>query len=355
MTRMLRIGQVPRGVAASRSRWTSTMAGALCAAMCYLSAVIVRADFTENFDSATPPTPPPGWTATNASGPAPVWVTTATDSDAGPNNIFVDNPAVISDKRLDSPSIPIATNTATLTFRHSFIFNINDGGVLEISINGGAFQDILAAGGSFAPATQGYVSTLAGDGPLAGRMAWSSSTGGNYVTTTVNLPVAAAGKNIVLRFRMGSNSASAGIGWHIDSLVIKSQDGDSDGVANNVDNCLTTPNTDQANPDADSLGDACDNCPNAANDDQADADGDGKGDACDNCVDLFNADQADADTDGVGDACDTAPPPPPPPAVACGVACGPGVPLTLALVPILMAEVRRRRRWTGGRSPSSGN
>ncbi|HKQ50002.1 MAG TPA: hypothetical protein VJZ71_18145 [Phycisphaerae bacterium] len=325
--------QNSRDITASRLRWTSRVAWAFCTAASLWPTASARADFTENFDGATPPTPPPGWTATNVAGPAPVWVTTATDSDAGPNNIFVDNPGVISDKRLDTPSIPIATNTATLTFRHRFALSSpEDGGVLEISINGGAFLDILAAGGSFDPGGVGYVGTLSGNGPLTGKAAWTNSTGGLYVTTIVNLPVAAAGKNIVLRFRMGSSSAAAGLGWHIDSLEIKSQDGDSDGAANNVDNCLTTPNPDQDNPDGDNLGSACDNCLDAANNDQADADGDGKGDACDNCVDVFNVDQADADADGVGDACDTAPPAD----AACGT-CAPGVfplgLLTLALMP----------------------
>jgi syndecan 4 len=51
-------------------------------------------------------------------------------------------------------------------------------------------------------------------------------------------------------------------------------------VCEDVDNCPTTPNPDQANSDGDSLGDACDNCPNVTNQDQADSDGDGVGDAC---------------------------------------------------------------------------
>src|SRR5574342_1108573 len=133
-----------------KTRFTRESLGTLCVTLYFVCCAVARADFTENFDSATPPTPPSGWTATNAAGPAPPWVTTATGSDSGPNNAFVDNPAVVSDKRLDSPSIPIATNTATLTFRNDFkLLGPTDGGVLEISIDGGAFQDILVAGGSF--------------------------------------------------------------------------------------------------------------------------------------------------------------------------------------------------------------
>jgi Thrombospondin type 3 repeat len=109
-------------------------------------------------------------------------------------------------------------------------------------------------------------------------------------------------------------------------------DSDGDDVPDDVDNCLTVPNPDQADADGDGTGDACeadsdadgtidddDNCPDIANPGQADSDGDGTGDACeadsdgdgaiddtDNCPDVANADQADADGDGKGDACDPA-------------------------------------------------
>jgi hypothetical protein len=120
-------------------------------------------------------------------------------------------------------------------------------------------------------------------------------------------------------------------------------DFDNDGVRNEVDNCLLTPNPDQLDSDNDGAGDACDtpdvidndfdkdgilndvdNCPVNANPDQLDSDNDGLGDVCDtvfvpendkdndgllddidNCPLTSNPDQFDSDNDGVGDACDT--------------------------------------------------
>jgi hypothetical protein len=81
-------------------------------------------------------------------------------------------------------------------------------------------------------------------------------------------------------------------------------DTDGDGVCDDVDNCVATPNADQADADGDGIGDVCDNCVANANPNQEDRDGDGVGDACDNCVSTPNANQADADQDGVGDVCD---------------------------------------------------
>ena len=81
-------------------------------------------------------------------------------------------------------------------------------------------------------------------------------------------------------------------------------DTDTDGVCDEVDNCVNTPNPDQTDTDGDGVGDACDNCPAVINADQTDTDGDGVGDACDNCPAVINADQTDTDGDGVGDLCE---------------------------------------------------
>ena len=58
-------------------------------------------------------------------------------------------------------------------------------------------------------------------------------------------------------------------------------DMDNDMVPDEMDNCPTVPNPDQANEDGDKFGDACDPCPIDKNDNPVDSDGDGVADPCD--------------------------------------------------------------------------
>ncbi len=175
--------------------------------------------FAQGFDNVTPPALPFGWVAYNALGPPPEWVTSASTPDVGPNDAFVDTPAAASDRRLESPPIPVTTYPGSvLTFRHMYEFAQNtDGGVLEISANGGAFSDISGISGG---TTGGYDGLIASAGnPLNGRQAWTGSSGGGYRTTSVILKYI-SGQTVVLRWRMGSSGTGGGGFWRIDSISV---------------------------------------------------------------------------------------------------------------------------------------
>ena len=182
---------------------------------------------SENFDGVTAPALPAGWVATNASGSAPLWVTSTTTPDTALNDAFIDDPAAVSDKRLDSVGIPITSTSAQVTFRNNYnLESTFDGAVLEVSspnINAGAFTDVTngLVGGSFV--SGGYNGTISSSfsNPLAGRQAWTGSSGG-YITTVANLGPNVAGQTIKLRFRMGSDTSVAGTGWRVDTLSVSS-------------------------------------------------------------------------------------------------------------------------------------
>jgi hypothetical protein len=61
---------------------------------------------------------------------------------------------------------------------------------------------------------------LSGSGStIAGRQAWTGNSG-YFVSTTVNLPAAAAGKSIRLRWRSTSDESVMVEGWYVDNLEI---------------------------------------------------------------------------------------------------------------------------------------
>jgi len=179
----------------------------------------------QNFDNVVPPTLPPDWLATNALGPPPLWVTSNSGATL-PNAAFVDDPGVVSDKRLDSLHFPVSGAGVQLSFEHNFNLEASDvdpnvgfdGGVLEMSFDGGnTFQDILAVGGSFS--IGGYNRTISTDrgSPIAGRQAWSGNSGG-FICTVVHLPFLPPGGRF--RWRMASDNSGSGEGWRVDTVTI---------------------------------------------------------------------------------------------------------------------------------------
>jgi hypothetical protein len=185
----------------------------------------VTASLTQNFDAVVAPALPAGWVATNLIAGGALWVTSNSGTPtpvavSAPNSLYIDNAAIVSDKVIETPSIPIVSAFAKVSFSNNFNTESGwDGGVLEISINGGGYQDIITAGGSFTSGGYNGVLGTGSNNPIANRSAWTGTSGG-YITTTVNLPAAAAGQNIKLRFRFASDDNTNVQGWRIDNFTI---------------------------------------------------------------------------------------------------------------------------------------
>jgi hypothetical protein len=187
---------------------------------------------TENFEGVTPPALPLLWLATNALGPPPLWVTSdsglpSPPADTPPNAAFIDDPGVVSDKRLDSMPFSFFEGCCPqLSFRHNFNLEASevdphvgfDGGVLELSTDGGnTFQEISNS----AFVMGGYNRTISTDrgSPISGRRAWSGNSGG-FITSVVNLPAIQTPSGGRLRWRMASDTSGSGEGWRVDRVTI---------------------------------------------------------------------------------------------------------------------------------------
>ncbi|HJT81729.1 MAG TPA: zinc-dependent metalloprotease family protein [Chthoniobacterales bacterium] len=179
--------------------------------------------WSQNFDGVVAPLLPAGWTATVASGVAIPWLVTLVTPNSPPNSAVATAVATVSDNRLTSPVLNIPGNNAQLTFKHRWnLEDEYDGGILEISINGGVFTEIIAAGGTFV--TGGYTGTIASGfgNPIAGLPAWTGDVNTGYTTTTINLPASALGKPAQLRWRLGSDNGIATDAsiWRIDTIAL---------------------------------------------------------------------------------------------------------------------------------------
>jgi hypothetical protein len=210
------------------------------AAACPLVATAGTSGVSENFDGATPPALPAGWTTSIATGAASdlPWATVAVGyASSAPNAVWIDDVNDYADISLVSPSYNLpAASAATITFHHSYTLwspdpsaNANgvfNGGVFEISLNGGAFQDILASGGSFG--TGGYNVELdpAFDNPLAQPPTLNRAVFGgasaDFVTTTVTLPATASASTVRFRWRLGTEGGGRSFethsGWWVDDF-----------------------------------------------------------------------------------------------------------------------------------------
>ena len=189
------------------------------------------AAFYENFDYTVPPNLPSGWHTSFSSGPADCtpagtcplgtnWTTTNNNPYTGPTCVFHGAPACVTDSVLDTPAFFLPAGYPIFAgFYHRYnLESGRDGAVLEISINGGPFTDIVAAGGAV-----NYNGTISSgfQSPIAGRAAWTGNSGG-YVGAAIHFPSAALGAGVVLRFRLATDCSGGGsdMGWSIDVVYV---------------------------------------------------------------------------------------------------------------------------------------
>jgi bacillolysin len=137
--------------------------------------------------------------------------------------------------------------TSFLRFDHSFGFEDNsagtafDGGVLEISVNGGAFTDI---GSLLTDVGYNGAITTGSDNPLEGRQAFVGESHGYRASRATLTP--RAGDSVRFRFRIATDTGVSGAGWFLDDVRIYAcapppapPDGDGDGVPDASDACPT--------------------------------------------------------------------------------------------------------------------
>ncbi|MCY7345085.1 MAG: M36 family metallopeptidase [Pyrinomonadaceae bacterium] len=173
----------------------------------------------QNFDAVTAPALPTGWSQTN-SGSNTGWLTSTVLVGSAPNAAFTPALATAGQANLDATA-NITSASAQLAFKNFYNTESTfDGMILEIQMGGGAFQEIVLAGGSFV--SGGYNVAMSASSPFGARQAWSGSST-TFVNVVVNLPAAANGQIVNLRWRAATDAsvAAAGTpGHHIDDVAL---------------------------------------------------------------------------------------------------------------------------------------
>lgn len=165
---------------------------------------------------------PATWTATSIN--ATVWTTSTTQSQSSPNAFFSPNSTGTSDLSLATTNSYTLNATpssyTTLSFWHRYNTEDGwDGGVVEVSTNGGASWSDLGSKMKLNP----YNGSLGTGSALASRTAFTGNSGA-FVRTLIDLS-SYAGQSIKIRFRFASddNTAPAGGGWYVDDIVLSTE------------------------------------------------------------------------------------------------------------------------------------
>ena len=177
--------------------------------------------FSENFDAVSAPKLPAGWTPVIAGAGSP-WATLSGTKDTAPNSVFAPDASTISDNNLRSPTLVLSPGDAQISFRHWYSTESGyDGGVLEISINGGAFTDIVALGGSFVQNGYNGKVPTGYQSPIAGRNAWTGDSLG-FINTVANLPPSSSSRTVQFQWRLGCDESnpSSQLGWYVDTVKL---------------------------------------------------------------------------------------------------------------------------------------
>ena len=163
-----------------------------------------------------------GWTLGSGS-TGNTWADNAT-AHSGSHSWKANDSAVVSDQRLVSPSIVLPTGESplTLSFWHKRDIESSgsgcwDGGILEISTNGGSTFAQIANGNLVTDPYNGLVSSSFAN-PLGGKSAWCNQQDWTRSVVDVN---AYAGSTVQFRYRLGSDSSVSKDGWYLDDFSVQ--------------------------------------------------------------------------------------------------------------------------------------
>jgi hypothetical protein len=211
--------------------YTACDASGLCGEAQVTVEVRCPATPTATFADGFEPAPAAGWRVDTPVNNLPVsipWTPVVDPLTHGLTNSYFSDATTLDlkDDRLIAPPQDLSAGSR-LIFWHRFFFEAGfDGGVIEVSRDGGAtWVDVLAGGGSFIEG--GYNDVIGAEfgSPIAGRQAWSGFSEFVDAMNRVEVDLGAfAGEGVLVRWRLAGDTLAAGslpgAGWWIDDVEI---------------------------------------------------------------------------------------------------------------------------------------
>ncbi len=159
------------------------------------------------------------WTATNTR-PTGIWSLSNSRAFSPTTSYFSNNLDTTSDQKLTlTNAVSLGAAPPPLSFRYWLNSESSyDGAVIEASTNGGTTWTDMQPNILFG----GYIATMDATTLLAGRRAWSGSSGNKWIKTKVNL-TPYANQDLKIRFRFTSDVGTTLEGIYVDDIAIRDQ------------------------------------------------------------------------------------------------------------------------------------
>ena len=172
--------------------------------------------FQEGFESGAP-----GWSTAGSVGSS-TWASSGVRTHTGDFAYLAVNIGSISDQRLASPAVDLTSGLGNYTLQfwnhqtlESGTGGCFDGGIVEISTNGGSSWTQLTS------VTHPYDGTVSSSysNPLGGLQAWCGDPR-DWHKPVVDLS-AYEGETVNFRFRLGTDSSVSREGWYVDDVTVQ--------------------------------------------------------------------------------------------------------------------------------------
>jgi uncharacterized repeat protein (TIGR01451 family) len=150
------------------------------------------------------------------------WAISKVVSSSVSNSAFAPSVSAVGDAFLVTPTFVVPPGGGAIQFKHQYLMDTSrDGGVLEFSLNGGDWLDLLNTVEPGAITLGDYSGKITSStSAIIGRRAWTGTTSNQFILSRIRIPSEWEAGSIAFRWRISHDQGGAGTGtgWYIDDV-----------------------------------------------------------------------------------------------------------------------------------------